>query len=77
VVNLANQLFKALDLLRGNLEVKSQKRIIFTLLTASHLEQNPGEYTIPPEAKWSYVILQGSPFKENNSFGRTRFSSPC
>lgn len=65
MINSANQLYKASDLLRGSLELRSQKRVIFTILTVSQLEQNSSEYTIPSEAKWSYVILQGSPFKEN------------
>ena len=56
--SIGEKLYRMTDTLRGDLNISDYKKVIFPLLVLRYLENQPGKYRLPEEAKWSEIIFE-------------------
>ncbi|MCC3359454.1 N-6 DNA methylase [Bacillus sp. REN16] len=59
-----SSVWRAVDLMRGSMDVTVQKRIIASLILLKAADNHLENVYLPPQAKWSEIIYQGQPMKD-------------
>lgn len=56
--SIVEKLYRMTDTLRGAINTSDYKKVIFPLLVLRYLENQPGKYQLPEEARWSEIIFE-------------------